>query len=124
MKTVTVTSALLLLIGLTAQPVLSQNVSDGIVAYWAFNEKGGDTAADSSGNGHDGKLMGDPKWIDDGYFGGALEFDQDGDEVNVPYHADLNQEVFTICAWANVEPGRDIISLLKCLYLLLLFFFS
>ena len=105
MKVVTITSALLLLIGLTAQPVLSQNVSDGIVAYWAFNEKGGDTAADSSGNGHDGKLMGDPKWTDDGYFGGALEFDQDGDEVNVPYHKDLNQETFTICAWANVEPG-------------------
>ena len=92
MKVVTVTFALLLLIGLTAQPVLSQNVSDGIVAYWDFNEKGGDTATDSSGNGHDGKLMGDPKWTEDGYFGGALEFDQDGDEVNVPYHEDLNQD--------------------------------
>ena len=106
MKAISVPFALLLFIGLTVQPVLSQNVTDGIVAYWAFNEKGGDTAADSSGNGHDGKLMGDPQWTADGYFGGALEFDQVEDEVNVPYHADLNQEVFTICAWANVEPGR------------------
>jgi hypothetical protein len=48
--------------------------------------------------------MGDPQWVD-GYFGGALEFNQAGDEVNVPFHADLNQETFTICAWANVEPG-------------------
>ncbi|RKU06632.1 hypothetical protein C6501_18605, partial [Candidatus Poribacteria bacterium] len=80
-------------------------VTDGLVAYWAFNEGSGDTASDSSGNGHDGTLMGDPQWTKDGYFGGALEFDQDGDEVNVPYHADLNQEAFTITAWANVEPG-------------------
>ena len=50
-------------------------------------------------------MIGDPKWTKDGYFGGALEFDQVGDEINVPYHADLNQETFTICAWANVEPG-------------------
>ena len=62
------------------------------------------TAADSSGNGHDGILEGDPQWTKDGYFGGALEFDQAGDEVNVPFHADLNQQEFTICAWANVDP--------------------
>ena len=58
--------------------------------------------------------MGDPQWVD-GYFGGGLEFDQAGDEVNVPYHADLNQDAFTVCAWANVEPGstgyRALISL-------------
>ena len=105
MKAISIGFALLCLIGLTAQPVLSQNVDDGIVAYWAFNETAGETATDSSGNGHDGTLEGDPKWTKDGYFGGALEFDQDGDEVNVPYHADLNPETFTICAWANVEPG-------------------
>ena len=107
MKTITITFALLLLVGLMImiQPVFAQNVEDGIVAYWAFNETSGETASDSSENGHDGTLIGDPKWTKDGYFGGALEFDQTGDEVNVPYHADLNQETFTICAWANVEPA-------------------
>ena len=105
MKVITTTFALLCLIGLTAQPVLSQNVTDGIVGYWAFNETAGETATDSSGNGHDGTLEGDPQWTKDGYFGGALEFDQEGDEVNIPFHADLNQQNFTICAWANVEPG-------------------
>ena len=105
MKTITMTFALTLLVGLMTQPVFAQDVEDGIVAYWAFNETSGETASDSSGNGHDGTLIGDPKWTKDGYFGGALEFDQVGDEVNVPYHADLNQETFTICAWANVEPG-------------------
>ena len=98
------TFALTLLVGLMTQPVFAQDVEDGIVAYWAFNETSGETASDSSGNGHDGTLMGNPQRVD-GYFGGALEFNQAGDEVNVPFHADLNQETFTICAWANVEPG-------------------
>ena len=105
MKNVLIASTLLLLVGFSVLPVFAQDVEDGIVAYWAFNETSGETASDSSENGHDGTLMGDPKWTKDGYFGGALEFDQVGDEVNVPYHADLNQETFTICAWANVEPG-------------------
>ena len=105
MKTIISIFALLLLVGLMTQPVFAQNVEDGIVAYWDFNETSGETASDVSGNGHDGTLMGDPKWTNDGYFGGAIEFDQVGDEVNVPYHEDLNQETFTISAWANVEPG-------------------
>ena len=105
MKNVLIASTLLLLVGFSVLPVFAQDVEDGIVAYWAFNETSGETASDSSGNGHDGTLIGDPKWTKDGYFGGALEFDQAGDEVNVPFHADLNQETFTICAWANVEPG-------------------
>ena len=105
MKTITLTFALLLLVGFFALPMLTHAADDGIVAYWDFNEKHEDTAKDSSGNGHDGNLLGDPQWTNDGYFGGALEFDQVGDEVNVPFHEDLNQETFTICAWANVEPG-------------------
>ena len=105
MKTIIITCALLLLVAFVVQPVLAQNVDDGLVAYWDFNETSGKTASDVSDNGHDGTLIGDPKWTKDGYFGGALEFDQAGDEVNVPFHADLNQEPFTICAWANVEQG-------------------
>ena len=104
MKTVTMTFVFVLLVGVLTLPILSHAVDDGLVAYWTFNEKDGDTASDLTGNGHDGSLIGDPQWVD-GYFGGALEFNQAGDEVNVPFHADLNQETFTICAWANVEPG-------------------
>ncbi|MBD3181445.1 hypothetical protein GF312_04080 [Candidatus Poribacteria bacterium] len=89
---------------LFAMPVFAQNLKEGLVAYWMFNEVNGDTAVDSSGNGHDGALMGDPQWVE-GHFGGALEFDGVEDEVNVPYHEDLNPEEFTACLWANVEPG-------------------
>jgi hypothetical protein len=94
----------ILALGLVALPVGAQNLSDALVAYWPLNETAGDTAVDASGNGHDGNLMGDPEWAD-GYFGGALEFDGVGDEVNVPYDAALNPETFTVCAWANVQPG-------------------
>ncbi len=96
---------ILLFIGIMTLPAQSLDIENGLVAYWAFNESAGDTASDSTGNGHDGTLMGDPQWTEDGKYGGAIEFDQAGDEVNIPFHKDLNQEAFTICAWANVEPG-------------------
>ena len=103
MKSITLMFVITLCVGLLGLPILTQAVTDGLVAYWAFDEESGTTASDSSGNGHDGALMGDPQWTD-GYFGGGLEFDQAGDEVNVSFHEDLNQETFTICAWANVDP--------------------
>ncbi len=105
MKNIIFAFALILIMALAIQPASPQNIVDGLVAYWAFDETEGDTASDSSGNGHEGTLIGDPQWTEDGYFGGALAFDQDGDEVDVPFHANLNQETFTICAWANVETG-------------------
>jgi len=43
------------------------------VGMWLFNEDKGDTAADSSGNKNDGKIMNGPKLVD-GKFGKALEF--------------------------------------------------
>ncbi len=102
MKSIIITFGLVFFTGLATLPVLAQNV-EGLVAYWAFDEKEGNIASDSSGNGHNGKLIGDPQWTDDGYLGGALEFDQSADEVNVPYHKDLNPESFTVCAWVNLD---------------------
>ena len=47
-----------------------------IVGIWTFDEGSGDVAGDSSGNGNDGTVNGDPQWID-GQFGSALEFNGD-----------------------------------------------
>ncbi len=102
MKTITLGIALILFAVCIVQPAVS--VENGLVAYWAFNEDSGEIASDSSGNGFDGELLGDPAWTKDGYFDGALEFDQDGDEVSIAFNADLNQDTFTVCAWANVDP--------------------
>ena len=116
MKSIIITIGLIFLTGFFTLPVLAQNIK-GLVAYWSFDEKEGDTASDSSGNEHNGKLRGDPQWTDDGYLGGALEFDQYEDEVNVPYHKDLNPESFTICAWVNLDSdGRGYRSIVSTRY--------
>jgi len=38
---------------------------DNIVAAWTFDEDSGDIIHDVSGNGNDGKLMGEPGLVDD-----------------------------------------------------------
>ena len=107
MKFITLMFVITLCASLLGLSILTHAVTDVLVAHWAFDDGTGNTASDASGNGHDGTLIGDPQWTD-GYFGGALEFDQEQDEVNVPYHADLNPETFTICAWANVDPDTTV----------------
>ena len=46
-------------------------LADGLVAHWALDEGAGNTASDSSGNGHDGQLTGGT-WISDARFSGGL----------------------------------------------------
>ena len=53
-----------------------------LVGYWPFDEKTGKKAEDASGNGNDGKLIDEPKWVE-GKFGSALEFGGDGSDVGV-----------------------------------------
>ena len=55
---------------------IAGNASADLVAHWRFDETSGTTALDSSGNGLNGTLEGDPQWVA-GAIGGALEFDGD-----------------------------------------------
>lgn len=74
------------------------------VGVWLFNETGGDTASDSSENGNDGTLMGDPEWVPGGKFGNALELDGAGDYVSVPDDKTLDTEIsetFSIVIWVQ-----------------------
>ena len=74
------------------------------VGVWLFNETDGDTASDSSENGNDGTLEGDPKWVPAGKFGNALELDGAGDYVSVPDHETLDtkiSETFSIVIWVK-----------------------
>ena len=76
---------------------------EGLVAYWPFDEGSGKTAEDVTGNGHDGKFAGAPKWVD-GKFGTALEFDGEEDHVVVADDAALAiEENITFMAWFS--PG-------------------
>ena len=104
------------LLGIYLMLSLVGSVSADLVAHWAFDEGEGTIAYDSSGNGHDGTLNGDPQWVV-GYYNGALEFDGNGDYVEVPDHESLHLwETFTLAAWIyqtdSVSSGMRIID--KC----------
>lgn len=65
---------------LEAKEKASSNES-GLVAHYSFDEGAGTVAKDSSGNGNDGKIMGDPTYVK-GDFGTALSFDGVNDYVD------------------------------------------
>ncbi|UCD49112.1 MAG: discoidin domain-containing protein [Phycisphaerales bacterium] len=76
-----------------------------LVGHWRLDDGAGTTAVDSTGNGHDGELIGNPQWVE-GVYGGALQFAGSPDKVDVPYSDQLNPEgEFSASVWANVDPG-------------------
>jgi len=78
---------------------LAHNAGAGLVGYWAFEEGTGTVAKDSSGNGHDGQLVGDPQWVA-GNVGGALKFDGAKAKVDIPYWSEVTPvEGTTMCSW-------------------------
>jgi hypothetical protein len=73
-----------------------------IVAVWLFDEGKGNTASDSSGNGHDGEIGSGIKWIAGQYGSKALHFPGNA-VVIVPHEASLNLLTWTITAWIKAE---------------------
>ena len=63
---------------LVAGIVLTSPAQAELVGWWRFNEGSGSTCTDSSGNGHDGTVVGTPQWATgpEG-FGPALVFSPD-----------------------------------------------
>ena len=79
----------------------ASSVNAELVAWWRLDETAGGIAHDSSGNGNDGTLMGDPQWVA-GKSGGGLEFNGSSDYVEVPFSESLrvlNQGDFSFAAW-------------------------
>ena len=75
-----------------------------IVGIWLFDEGEGDTAGDSSGNGHDGTLVDGPEWVG-GESGTALKFDGTNG-VHVPHSDELTLSSFTLAAWIKLDEGN------------------
>ncbi len=73
-----------------------------IVGAWLFNENGGKKAADSSGNGYDGELVGGAKFVK-GKFGNAIELNGKDAWVTVPAIDPLDE--FSLLKWFN-STGR------------------
>jgi hypothetical protein len=75
------------------------SASADLVAHLSFDESSGNVAHDTSGNGNDGTLNGDPQWVA-GRVGGALDFDGSGDYVEIPR---IVQDDFTLAAWIKTD---------------------
>jgi len=77
------------------------------VAWWKLDETSGTVAADSSGNGNDGKLknMTGNEWTT-GKKNGALYFDGTNDYIKVDKSDSLDiSDTFTVTLWVNYEGG-------------------
>ncbi|MGD2094813.1 MAG: hypothetical protein PVH77_07390 [Phycisphaerales bacterium] len=74
-----------------------------LVGHWKLDDGSGTIAVDSSGNGNDGTLQGDPQWVT-GQIDGALEFDGNGDYVDCGNNAIFNiTEEITLAVWVNAN---------------------
>jgi ferric-dicitrate binding protein FerR (iron transport regulator) len=83
--------------GELADPTLTQ----GLIAWWTFDEDHGVVAADASGNNHPGTLHHGTfaEASAPGKFGRALSLDGTGCFVTVPWHSDFDFSAMTIQAW-------------------------
>ena len=67
-----------------------------LVGWWRLDDASGNVAVDSSVNGNDGELIGNPQWVA-GYFGGALALNGVDQYVDTGYTENIPR--WTITAW-------------------------
>jgi hypothetical protein len=81
----------------------SDTMTRGLVGYWSFDEAGGTTAFDGSGNSNNGTINGDPQWST-GKQGGALSFDGKDDYVDLSANSGVaGISVGSIGIWFNIN---------------------
>ena len=79
----------------------------GLVAAYAFEESSGAVAADASGNGNVGAVIGANR-TSDGRFGRALLFHGTGDVVRIPASASLDlKNAMTLAGWIRPSEAQD-----------------
>jgi len=80
----------ILIVGLLSVFVIgvAQAVEVGPLGYWPFEDGSGKVATDKTGNGHDADIVG-AKWIKDGKFGKALDFDGNS-HVDIPQSDEMS----------------------------------
>jgi hypothetical protein len=75
---------------------------ESLAGFWLFDEGSGEVVVDGSGNGNDGTVVGDPKWVK-GKFGQALEFDGVNDLVDTSYMVDDQNAAWTVMCWVELS---------------------
>jgi len=81
----------------------------GLIGWWKLDESEGSIAVDSSGNGNNGTLQGDPTWRpSNGKIGGALEFDGEDDYVEIEKESsfDISGQI-TLSAWVKTDDAGN-----------------
>jgi hypothetical protein len=79
------------------------------LARWKLDEASGTVAADSSGNGNNGTVVGNPVWRPSGgWLTGALEFDGRGDYIKVekPKGFNFAPNSFSVSTWIYPKETR------------------
>ena len=82
-----------------------EDIADGLVLSWGFEEEDGFACADSSGNGNDGSLVGYPagevsNWVD-GKIGGALSLPQAAEHLEIAGLPSVTST--TWAAWVRLD---------------------
>lgn len=86
----------------TSFSVATADVTAGLVSHWMMDDGSGSVATDSVG-GHDGLLQGDATWAE-GFIGGALRLDGNGDYVDCGNQAAFNiTDAVTLAAWVQAR---------------------
>jgi hypothetical protein len=86
----------------------ANDITDNLALALSFEEGAGNITKDFSPEGNNGKLQGNPQWID-GKFGKALYFDSKS-SVTTPY-INLKEKSFTIQLWIkpNMTTEQEIV---------------
>ncbi|HUV65908.1 MAG TPA: LamG domain-containing protein, partial [Sedimentisphaerales bacterium] len=93
---------LVYLMSLAAVLIVAQSASAGLVGHWTFDEGSGTVAADSSGKGNNGTILGNATWVAGRIGSGALSFDASDDIVMVGDNPSLDiEDALTICLWVK-----------------------
>lgn len=77
------------------------------VGMWLLDEGKGDVIRDSSGNGLDGTITGNLKWVK-GKFGSGLQYVGNGsDFASVKHRDSMDLETYTLMAWTKLTDRAD-----------------
>jgi hypothetical protein len=89
----------------SASVAAGQDQVNKLIAWWRLDEADGNDVADSSGNGHAGRLVGNPRWQPaGGKVAGALAFDGAGDFVQIGDEPAFDLAgPLTMSAWIKVN---------------------
>ena len=94
----------LIVVILMGLPATGWSADPNLIGWWKLDETSGSMAQDSSGNAHDGALVGNPLWVAGKVDSGALRFDGIDDIMEVADHPSFDlTSALTIAAWLKLE---------------------